>query len=251
MNQTSAPSNRSLTVLVPIFNEEHGIRPFLDELYAKGLKDLKDYEVIMVEDGSKDNTAQVLHECAATYPHLIAMTNPERCGYRVSVTKGILAASKDWILLMDGDGQIEPADISLLLDTPLDYDIVVTEKFPRCDPTFRILMSRCFDIVMDLSLGISIRDINFGFKLMRSSIAKQIAPQCEKLGEIYTAELVMRFVYAGCRLRQMRVRHRKRAVGTSQGMPPNVIAAKVWRAFTGLLKLKKELTSGAAPTIKM
>jgi dolichol-phosphate mannosyltransferase len=237
---------RSLTILVPVYNEQTTIRPFLDELYAKGLKGITDFEVLMLEDGSKDKTVEVLRECEKSYPNLTAYTDPNRIGYAACVTRGIARASKDWILLMDGDGQIEPEDISLLLKTPTDYDIVCGEKFPRCDPWFRIVVSRFFDVCTDIVLGICLRDINFGFKLMRASAAKKLAPQCGKLGEIYTAELVIRFIYAGYRLCEVRTRHRSRLKGTkSQGIPPGKIIGKSWRAFRGLMGLRKELTAVA------
>ncbi|MFH0953417.1 MAG: glycosyltransferase family 2 protein [Verrucomicrobiota bacterium] len=238
--------DRSLSVLIPVHNEAEALRPFLDELYAKCLGQLTNFELLMLEDGSEDNTAAVLRECEKQYRNLIAVTEPERVGYRITVTRGIAKASKEWILLMDGDGQIEPADIWLLLDSPPYYDIVAGEKFPRCDPAYRIIVSRVFDIITDMFLGLSIRDINFGFKLMRASIAKQLAPQCGQLGEIYSAELVIRFVYGGYRLHQERVRHRKRSIGPSQGIPLRKLLPKSWRAFTGMLRLRKELTS--APT---
>lgn len=235
---------RALSVVVPVYNEADNVRPFLDELYAHGLNQLTDFEVIMVEDGSTDGTDRVLHECEKQYPNLRAITERQRVGYRVIVTRGILDARKEWTLLMDGDGQIEPADIPLLLECPPFYDIVIAEKFPRCDPAHRIFVSRVFDMLSDLVLGINLRDINFGFKLMRTAVAQKLAPQCGKLGEIYTAELVMRFVYGGYRLQQVRVRHRKRTAGTSTGIPTRMILGKSWKAFRGLLALHKELTSG-------
>jgi glycosyltransferase involved in cell wall biosynthesis len=242
--QSADPQSRSLTILVPVHNEENTIRPFLDELYEKCLSRLSDYEVIMVEDGSKDNTREVLAVCEKTYDHFRALTSEARIGYAECVKLGVAQATKDWILLMDGDGQIEPEDVFLLLKQPLEYDIVAGEKFPRCDPWFRIIVSRWFDVVTDTILGISLRDINFGLKLMRAGVAKKLAPQCGKLGEIFTAELVIRFIYAGQRLQQLRVRHRGRMRGTvSTGIPPGKIITKSWRAFRGLVELQKELTS--------
>ncbi|MEI7437906.1 MAG: glycosyltransferase family 2 protein [bacterium] len=242
-------SSRSVSILIPVFNEARIIRQTLDELYAKCLNRLPDFELLMLEDGSKDDTAAVLKACESAYPNLVAVTDSKRIGYAASVKRGIAMAKKDWILLMDGDGQIEPEDIWLMLKSPMDWDVVSAEKFPRCDPSYRIIVSRLFDVVTDVILGIHIRDINFGFKLMRADAAKRLAPQCCKLGEIYTAELMMRFVYAGYRLQQMRVRHRKRTTGSvSQGVPPSVLLRKSWKAFRGLLELRKELTSEKAPT---
>jgi glycosyltransferase involved in cell wall biosynthesis len=157
------------------------------------------------------------------------------------VTRGILMARKDWILLLDGDGQIEPTDIHLLLDCPTDYDIITAIKFPRCDPIFRILTSRLFDVWSDLLLGISVHDINFGLKLMRTSMAHKLVPQCGRLGEIFTAELVIRFVYAGCRLHQVQTRHRRRLTGKSTGIPPPRLLGRSLYTLIGLFSLRREL----------
>lgn len=238
---------RSVSILIPVHNEARIIRSVLDELYAKCFSRLPDFELLMLEDGSKDDTPAVLKACESDYPNLRAVTDPHRIGYAASLTRGIAMAKKDWILLLDGDGQIEPEDIWLLLGTSMDYDIVSGEKFPRCDPTFRILVSRCFDLVTDIFLGISVRDINFGLKLMRTRVAQRLAPTCGKLGEIYTAELMMRCIYAGCRLHQIRVRHRKRTANSvSTGIPPHMLLGKAWKAFRGLLALRKELTTPGA-----
>ncbi len=241
-------ASRSVSILIPVYNEARIIRGVLDELYAKCLNRLSDFEVLMLEDGSKDDTAAVLKVCETAYPNLKAVTDPRRIGYAASITRGIAMAKKDWILILDGDGQIEPEDIWILLRASMDYDIVSGEKFPRCDPTFRIIVSRCFDLVTDIFLGISVRDINFGLKLMRTSVAQRLAPKCGKLGEIYTAELMMRCIYAGCRLQQIRVRHRKRTANSvSTGVPPHRLVGKAWKAFRGLLALRKELTTPEGP----
>ena len=247
MTEAIDPANRSVTILVPVHNEEQTIRPFLEELYAKCLSRLTDFEVLMMEDGSKDLTPQVLQECEKAYPNLRAVIAPKPIGYRASVTNGISMASKEWILLMDGDGQIEPEDIWQFLCCSECNDLVIGEKFPRCDGWMRIIISRLFDIATDIILGISLRDINFGFKLMRADTAKQLAPKCGRLGEIYSAELVIRFVYAGCRMQQLRVRHRNRFLGTrSTGMPKHKIIPKAVVAYRGLLRLRREL-DGMSP----
>lgn len=244
--ETCKGSDLSLTVLIPVHNEEGSIRGTLAELYGKCLNQLTNFELILLEDGSADRTAEVLHECEQQFPNLKASTQRERIGYRAIVSRGIQMASKEWILLMDGDGQIEPADIWALLACAADHDIVTAIKFPRCDPVVRIMISRCFDIITDMILGISIRDINFGFKLMRTRLAQDIAPRCGKLGEIFTAEMVIRFVYMGYRLNQIRVRHHKRLVGPSQGIPSTRLLGRSLKTFKGLLDLRRELAADVA-----
>jgi glycosyltransferase involved in cell wall biosynthesis len=236
--------DRPLSILIPVYNEAKTIRTTLDELYDKCFGHLTDFELLMLEDGSSDGTGGILHACESTYPGLRAITEPKRFGFGPMVGRGILEAKKQWILLLDGDGQIEPADIRLLLECSQEFDMVTAVKFPRCDPIARILVSRAFDFMTDITLGISIRDINFGLKLMRTSVAQELAPKCCRLGDIYTAELVIRFVYGGYRLRQIQVRHRRRTSGISTNMPSRFTL--LWRslhALRGLFKLRKELLS--------
>lgn len=233
--------NRSLSVVIPVMNEARHIPATLQELYDKGLRHLADVEVIILEDGSTDGTAEALRSCETRFPNMTAHTSIDRIGFQTQMQRGIAMSKKEWILLMDGDGQIEPADIHTLLDVPESYDIVTAIKFPRCDPMNRIFVSRCFDLFTDLALGISIRDINFGFKLVRASIARDIAPKCHSLGVLFSAELVIRAVYQGSRVYQVPVRHRNRQIGRSQGIPPSKLASTSIKSLRGIFQLKKEL----------
>lgn len=238
--------DRSVSIIIPVFNEALTIEKTLQELYDVCLSHLTNFELILLEDGSSDNTVDVLKNCEKKFPNVILHTSEERIGYRTHVTQGFQMATKEWVLLMDGDGQIEPADIWALLAQPASTDIVTAVKFPRCDPMGRIFISRCFDFITDLTLGINIKDINFGFKLMRTKLVQEIAPQCGTLGEIFTAEIVVRFVYSGYSFNQIRVRHRKRLLGPSQGIPPTRVIGRGLYTFGGLFKLRKELANKAA-----
>lgn len=250
MNINHSPGfNRPLSIIIPVINESSTIEKTISELYEKCLNQLADFELIILEDGSSDNTAEILRACERKFPNLKADTNPERVGFQKQLQRGFAMAKKEWVLLMDGDGQIEPADIWTLLTVPETYDIVGGVKFPRCDPVARIFISRCFDVLTDLILGISLRDINFGFKLMRASIARDIAPTCGLLGVIFTGEMMIRAVYRGYSVHQVRVRHRKRIEGPSQGIPAMKVLSSSFKAFTGLIKLKKELAAGSVLTV--
>ena len=232
----------SLSVVIPVHNEAGIIRQFIDDIYQKCLNQLFDYELIIVEDGSTDGTREILLSSRDKHPNLKLSFEDRKLGYGSAAKKGISTATKEWVLLMDGDGQIEPADVNILLSSASDYDIVLAEKFPRCDPMFRIILSRGFDVLTDMILGVSIRDINFGFRLMRNSVAQKIVPACGCLGDIFNAEVAIRFIYGGYRLTQMKVRHRKRLLGGSQGVPGYKVISTSWRAYMGLFSLKKELT---------
>ncbi|MBU0679223.1 MAG: glycosyltransferase family 2 protein [Verrucomicrobia bacterium] len=239
----SLRSDRSLSVVIPVHNEADTIRGILDDVYEKCLNHLSDYELIIVEDGSSDDTKDVLRECSNIYPNMVLSLDESKLGYGAAASKGLKMATKEWVLLMDGDGQIEAADMSVLLTSSTENDLVLAEKFPRCDPVFRIILSRIFDVLTDLVLGVSIRDINFGFRVMRNSILQDIVARCGKLGDIYNAEVAIRFVYAGHKVDQVRVRHRKREIGKSHGVPAGKVLGTSWKAYRGLFALKKELTS--------
>lgn len=243
IHDSSIGRNRSLSVVIPVMNEAGHIEATLQDLYDKGLRHLPDFEINILEDGSTDGTAERLRFCEQKFPNMTIHTSRERIGFQTQMQRGIAMSQKDWILLMDGDGQIEPEDISILLDVPESYDIVSAIKFPRCDPMNRIFVSRCFDMFTDLALGISIRDINFGFKLIRSSLAQEIAPKCHSLGVLFSAELVIRAVYQGSRVHQVSVRHRNRQTGKSQGIPPSKLASTSIKSLRGIFQLKKELVN--------
>jgi glycosyltransferase involved in cell wall biosynthesis len=241
----SSKVNRSVSVVIPLHNEAGTVRGFLEGLYFQCLNNLNDYELILVEDGSTDGTREILLESKDKYPHMRLVLADHKLGYGPATTHGIQVATKEWVLLMDGDGQIEPADMWVLINSSEEYDIVLAEKFPRCDPVFRIFISRLFDVLTDFVLGVFIRDINFGFRIMRNAVARKIVSDCGKLGNIFNAEVAIRFVYGGYKIHQVRVRHRNRKLGKSQGVPPGRVISTSWRAFRGLFKLRSELTTQA------
>ncbi|WP_258868927.1 glycosyltransferase family 2 protein [Alkalilimnicola ehrlichii] len=99
-----------LSIVVPVYNESENIDPLLSELDGV-LADELDYEVIFVDDGSTDNTFQLLSGLTSQYPRLRVLRHPQNLGQSAALLTGVRAAQADWVASLDGDGQNDPADL--------------------------------------------------------------------------------------------------------------------------------------------
>src|SRR5450631_17258 len=102
------------SVVIPFFNEEGNARALLDETLVAMARLGGDFEILMVNDASRDHTAEILAGIARADPHCILLSNPQNSGQAASLNRGFLAARGEWILTMDGDGQNDPADYPAL-----------------------------------------------------------------------------------------------------------------------------------------
>ena len=136
-----------------------------------------DYEVIVVNDGSSDATAEVADELARTYPQVRVIHHPKNRGYGGALQTGIRSATKELIFYTDGDAQYDPAELSLLWAhlTP-EADLVNGYKISRSDPLHRIVIGRLYHHIVSLLFGLKMRDVDCDFRLMRRSMFERDQP---------------------------------------------------------------------------
>jgi dolichol-phosphate mannosyltransferase len=115
----SSALDRSVSVVVPVKNEEQNVEPLLAEI-GGALQGFAPFEVIYVDDGSDDATPAVLAAAAARHPWLRVLRHARSCGQSAAIHTGVKAARHPWIATLDGDGQNDPADIPALLDAAAD-----------------------------------------------------------------------------------------------------------------------------------
>src|SRR5437762_8071621 len=202
-----------ISVVIPLFNEEENVRALLEELFAELAKLGRSFEVICVDDGSRDRTFQELSRIAAERRELRVIRFRLNFGQTAAMSAGIEAARGDVIVPMDGDLQNDPADIAKLL-TKLDtgFDVVPGWRKNRQDRELgRKLPSRIANRLISAISGGRLHDYDCSLKAYRRDVLRDV----KLYGEMH------RFIpiyasWQGARVSEMVVNHRARRAGTSK-----------------------------------
>ncbi len=209
------PKLPSVTAFFPAYNDA-GTIPSMVIMALKALPVVTDdYEVVVVNDGSQDYTAEVLAELAGVYPRLRVVTHPTNRGYGAALRTGFSHATKEWIFYTDGDAQYDPHELIALVDALRDgVDIVNGYKIARSDPLHRVVIGRLYHHFVRLVFGLPLRDTDCDFRLFRRSLLSRV--QFESDSGTIALELVKKFHDAGARFAEVPVHHYHRAYGASQ-----------------------------------
>ncbi len=230
---------RELSVVLPAFNEEPNIervvRSCVEYLDQSGL----DYEILVVNDGSRDRTAEILERLKQEIPRLRVEHHPQNRGYGAALRTGFAAARKKFVFYMDGDGQFDIRELDVLLPLAADENHIVTGfRIKRSDPWIRRLNARLFGgWLVRVLLNVRVRDLNCAFKLIPKKVLDAIT--LESTGALINAELYGRAVRKGFGIKEIGVHHYPRTAGTQTGAHPLVIL----RAFYDLFRLRQKIVS--------
>ncbi len=204
-----------LSVFFPAYNDSGTIASMVIRAVQAASALTPDYEVIIVNDGSGDATAQIADELARTYPNVRVVHHAKNCGYGGALQTGFRSATKDLIFYTDGDAQYDPGELSELWSrmTP-DADLVNGYKISRSDPLHRVVIGRIYHHVVSTLFGLTVRDVDCDFRLMRRSIFERI--RLEKNSGVICLEMMKKIQDAGFRIAEVPVHHYHRAYGKSQ-----------------------------------
>ena len=209
-------SAESLSVFFPAYNDA----PSLPLLIARTFETLKehvaDYEVIVVNDGSFDNTGIVLAELAKQYaPRMRVITHPENRGYGGALRTGFAAAAKDLVFYTDGDGQYDVRELPKLLALMgPKTGLVNGYKLERNDPIHRIWIGNVYNAFARFLFRIRIRDVDCDFRLMRRRLLQDL--QLTSTSGTICVELVRKLELSGFNVEEAGVHHYPRLHGRSQ-----------------------------------
>ena len=175
-----------------------------------------DFEVIVINDASKDDTAEILDELARIYPDRVRIVHHQtNRGYGGALRTGFATASKEFVFYTDGDGQYDPTEVTVLWEKmAADVDWVNGWKISRSDPLHRIIIGRIYHHIVKLLFGLKVRDVDCDFRLMRRRIFDIV--HLEKSSGVICLEMMKKFQDAGFRVAEQPVHHYHRAHGTSQ-----------------------------------
>jgi dolichol-phosphate mannosyltransferase len=206
---------RELSVVVPVYNERENIRPLVSEIRKALEPRFPRFEIVYVDDGSTDGTAEELARVRAEVPGLRVIRHASRGGQSAALLTGVLHARHDWIATLDGDGQNDPADIPRLVDRLTDARdsprMLVGWRTRRDDSWLRRISSRVANGVRSRLLGDGTPDTGCGLKLFERALFLRL-PYFDHMHRFLPA-LAQR---AGARVESVPVGHRLRSHGRSK-----------------------------------
>ncbi len=243
-NETNNQQNwtkeeKGLSVFYPCYNEQDVLVSLTEKTISVLDRLCTDYEVIIVNDGSTDKTAEIADELSAKYPQVRVVHHEMNKGYGCALASGINAARKELIFYTDGDGQFDINEIEKLFEPIRSCDIVSCYRQNRQDNFIRKLNAFCWNKLVCVVFGIKIKDIDCAFKLYKKDIFKNMT--IESTGALVDTEILAKAHRNGCSITQIPVKHYPRKAGISSGADIKVIL----RAFKELFKLRKKILSQA------
>ncbi|MFN2128989.1 MAG: glycosyltransferase family 2 protein [Anaerolineae bacterium] len=230
----------SLSISFPAYNEAANIGAAIEDAVrvASGLTD--DWEVIVVDDGSADQTADAVHEYAARYPQVRLIEHAVNQGYGAAVYDGLVAGSKDWAFFTDSDLQFVMDDLTQLWAVREQGDLIIGYRAPRRDPFIRKLNGFGWTWLTNVLFGYVSRDVDCAFKLIRREVVDAVAPRVGSRGATLSAEFLARAKKQGYRFIEVPVTHRPRVAGSQTGAKLHVILRAFWEMLLFRLQMWRE-----------
>ena len=232
------PAAGGISIVFPVFNESFIIEQVVRNYYAEFQGRVSDFELIVAEDGSTDDTKSVLERLREELPIRVYL-GEQRKGYQQAVIDAVALATKPWVFIVDSDYQFAVIDFWRLEKYRDSHDVILGKKSPRKDPIYRVLLSKGYNFLLRLFFAVPYHDMDTGFRLIRKSVADQLAPEV-KFMSFFTAEFVVRADYAGHRIVEVPVPHYSRKIGSTTIFFVSKLLLICFKQFLGILKLKAE-----------
>jgi glycosyltransferase involved in cell wall biosynthesis len=228
----------SISITMPAYNEEENIQAMIEDVIEILSVSGREYEVIVVDDGSRDRTAQFVQELESKYPQVRLVKHEKNQGYGAAVFTGLTSATKDLVFFTDADRQFDLSEIHKLLEEIGPADLVVGYRAPRRDPFMRKLNGWGWSWLVTVLFGYTARDIDCAFKLMKRSVIEQLKKEVRSRGATFSAEFLVRARRANFTIAEVAINgHRPRTAGSPTGAKPSVII----RAFKELIHFRLTL----------
>ncbi|HSK11426.1 MAG TPA: glycosyltransferase family 2 protein [Vicinamibacterales bacterium] len=242
MDRTQDPDRRGLSVFFPAYNDSGTIASLVIAAVRTAGRLTSDFEVLVVNDGSTDHTAEIAEELSRLYPQVRVVQHERNRGYGGALRSGFSAATKEFVFYTDGDAQYDPREMAALWARMEDgVDLVNGYKISRSDPFHRILIGRMYHHAVKTLFGLTVRDVDCDFRLMRRSVFDRIT--LEKSSGVICLEMMKKITDAGFRIVEVPVHHYHRACGKSQFFN----LRRVLRTGTDVMKLWWRLVVRKAP----
>ena len=192
----------SLSIIIPAYNEEAVIAKTLSEVGNYLSQQTYSSEIILVNDGSTDDTAKI----ASGFSEVVLINNKVNTGKGASIKRGVAAASKDFILFIDADLAISINNCNRFINFASDFDIVIGSKYidQKSEyPIHRKVIGKTFSFLKSAITGLKIKDTQCGFKLYRSTVAKELFQLSNIKGWCFDVEILLIAQKKACKIKEL------------------------------------------------
>lgn len=225
----------SLSIVLPCYNEEENVERVAGDALRIAREIAEDYEVIVVNDGSRDRTGEIAEEMARRDPHVRVVHNNPNKGYGGSLAAGFRAATKNWVFYTDGDGQFDLNELPRLLPLLEEYDIVTCYRARRRDPLHRKINAFLWTSLVGFLFRLRIRDVDCAFKIYPRHLFERITMHSNSA--LIDTEVLAKARNLGYTMTQIPVTHLPRSAGTQTGAK----LSSIFKAFRELFALYRNI----------
>ncbi|MHB8468052.1 MAG: glycosyltransferase family 2 protein, partial [Acidimicrobiales bacterium] len=211
----------AISFVLPAFNEEGNVTRALDAVIAVAQRYCSAFEVIVVDDGSTDRTAELITAAASAHPEIVLVRHVRNRGYGEALRTGFLRATLDFVFFTDADNQFDMEELALLLPWADHVDVVAGYRKNRQDPIVRRINAWAWNRLVRVLFYVPVRDIDCAFKLFRRSALEDV--DIESVGAMVNTEVMVKLGRTGKTVVEVGVTHLPRTSGTARGAKLSVI----------------------------
>lgn len=210
-----AEPRESLTIFFPCYNDAGTIGTLVAGAHVVGTRSGRELEILVIDDGSKDSSREILEELKLHYPELRTVYHDGNRGYGAALRSGFENATKELVFYTDGDGQYDVLELEKLLPVMQDgVDVVNGYKISRSDPWHRVVIGELYILLMRILFRFRVRDVDCDFRLIRRRALTTLS--LSHSSGVICLELVRKLELAGFRFVDYPVHHYHRSYGRSQ-----------------------------------
>jgi glycosyltransferase involved in cell wall biosynthesis len=224
-----------VSIVLPAYNEEGNIERAVSEATAAGDRLFAEHEIIVVDDGSTDGTAELAKAISGRDPRVRVICHGRNRRYGEALRTGFLSSRLDYVFFTDADCQFDLNEIEDFLPFAETVDVVVGYRLNRQDHLVRRLFAYAWNALVRVLFYVPARDIDCAFKLMKRQVLSEI--DIESVGAMVNTELMVKLGRRGASVVEVGVHHRPRQAGEARGASPRVIL----RAFVELVRMRNRL----------
>ncbi len=239
---------RDISAFFPCYNDELAIPRMVRDVHRALGESVEDFEIIVVDDGSRDGSVDVLRRLQCEIPELRIVEHETNRGYGGALLSGFAAATRTWVFYTDGDAQYRASELTRCIDavTP-EIDVVQGYKLGRGDPWYRKLIGRAYHHTVRLLFNLRVRDTDCDFRLIKRELVERV--KLTSTTGVICVEMMRKFRVAGATFAEVGVSHYARPHGRSQffRLPAIARSGRQLMALWWTLVVRERFRSAVAP----